>query len=150
MRMLLGTLTIAVALSTSPGWAAKAPERAAPAAASTTAGMTLLQAMTGKTVVAQEDRIQLAQRRRRGGVRRGRRGAGRGLRRGPRIGRRGGNRRRWRRRRNRNLAVGIGAALVTGLIATEVARERRRDCRRWARQCDRGSWRACERYDDNC
>lgn len=150
MRTLLGTMAVAIALSVSAGQAAQAPDPAATIEVNSAVGMALLQALSGKSEVAQEEHIQLAQvRRRRGGVRRGRRGVRRGVRRRRGFGGRRASRRRWRRRRNRNAAIGIGA-LVTGIIASEVARENRRDCRRWARRCDRGNWRACRRYDNNC
>ena len=66
--------------------------------------------------------------------------------------------RRKRRRRRRNRGGGVAAGVILGLfgaaIINEAARssERKhyRRCYRWARQCDRGYLRACDRLDYHC
>lgn len=149
LRTILGALAILVSLSLGPTWAAQMPERVP--FVSPQAGSTMLSLATGKPKSEgrkTSKQIQLAQRR--GRTRRGgRRGARRAVRSGPRR----GNRRRSRRRRNRNIAIGVGALVLGSIIAAEAARaddSHGRRCRRWWRSCDRGSWRACRRYDRNC
>lgn len=96
------------------------------------------------------ENIQVAQRRGRRGVRRGRVRRG-GIRRGRRGFRRGRGRRRGRRI-GRGLAIG-GAILGAAIIASQAARAEGsygRRCRRWRRLCRRGRDWACYRYDDRC
>ena len=71
------------------------------------------------------------------------------------------------RRFRRGVAVGLGILGIAAIVAASEARARRRShhyeprrvhrrasprrtCSRWLRHCDRGNYRACDKYDAYC